>query len=438
MAFGSRDEACYVTRLVLLRALPPRQQAQCEALRREAGRCWSELVTLHRERREQGAWLSTRDLELYAANRFALHSQTLQALAQRLDANLQTGRALREQEATTGDVRTQLPYKTPEFQTVTWKDMAIAVDAGGRIQLSNGRGRPALTLPLPPEYQRAEIRRAELLWRADHYEVCLTFDTTEVLPEPCAEGATAGVDLGEVHIAGVVTNGGESLVVSGRGLRSCKRLRNKRHAAYRRLLARCAPGSRRRQRLRRRRAQASAKLFRQQRDILHQASRKVVAFCQQEGVGRIAVGDVRDIQTGVRMGKNNQKIAQWPHGQFFQYLSYKADRKGMRAAYIAEDYSTVTCSVDGHRNVHSPRKRMLTCKKCGRRHHRDVNGAANICSRAVCGTYGSVQYKQVTFVRPISRRIMCAVNSRPRAGGARLAIPRGAPQRLPAQPPRDA
>jgi putative transposase len=135
MAFGNRDEGSYLTRLVLLRALPPRQQAQCEALRREAGRCWSELVTLHRE---QGAWLSTRDLELYAANRFALHSQTLQALAQRLDANLQTGRALREQETAKGNVTTQLPYKTPEFQTVIRKDVAIAV-VGRRIRLSVSR-----------------------------------------------------------------------------------------------------------------------------------------------------------------------------------------------------------------------------------------------------------------------------------------------------------
>src|SRR5258708_13611761 len=161
MAFGTRDEASYVTRLVLLRALPPRQQAQCEALRREAGRCWSELVTLHRERREQGAWLSTRDLELYAANRFALHSQTLQALAQRLDANLQTGRALREQEATKGDVITQLPYKTPEFQTVTWKDMPIAGDAGGRLPRPKCRGRPALTPPLRPESSRRRIPLAQ-------------------------------------------------------------------------------------------------------------------------------------------------------------------------------------------------------------------------------------------------------------------------------------
>ncbi len=49
VSFGNRDEACYLTRLVLLRALRLLARAQCEALRREAGRCWSELVTLHRE-----------------------------------------------------------------------------------------------------------------------------------------------------------------------------------------------------------------------------------------------------------------------------------------------------------------------------------------------------------------------------------------------------
>jgi hypothetical protein len=37
----------------------------------------------------------------------------------------------------------------------------------------------------------------------------------------------------------------------------------------------------------------------------------VVNFCAQEGVSRIAVGDVRDIQTGVTLGTvSNQKISQ--------------------------------------------------------------------------------------------------------------------------------
>ena len=63
-------------------------------------------------------------------------------------------------------------------------------------------------------------------------------------------------------------------------------------------LRRCQPGSRRAKRLLKRKAQVSAKLYRQQRAILHQAARTVVDFCAQDGVTRIAVGDVRDIQTG--------------------------------------------------------------------------------------------------------------------------------------------
>jgi hypothetical protein len=49
--------------------------------------------------------------------------------------------------------------------------------------------------------------------------------------------------------------------------------------------------------------------------MLHQAARKALDVCQAEGVRRIAVGDVRDSQTGVSLGKQtNQKISQWPHG----------------------------------------------------------------------------------------------------------------------------
>jgi IS605 OrfB family transposase len=83
-----------------------------------------------------------------------------------------------------------------------------------------------------------------------------------------------------------------------------------------------------------RQAQVSATVYRQQRDLLHQAARKVVDFCGAEGVARMAVGDVRDIQTGVSLGqrtnqKTNQKISQWPHGQFTRSLAEKAARLGM-------------------------------------------------------------------------------------------------------------
>ena len=53
------------------------------------------------------------------------------------------------------------------------------------------------------------------------------------------------------------------------------------------------------------------------------------------------MGDVRDIQTGVSLGKQtNQKISQWPHGQFARYLREKAARLGISVEWIDEAYST--------------------------------------------------------------------------------------------------
>jgi len=82
------------------------------------------------------------------------------------------------------------------------------------------------------------------------------------------------IDLGEINIATACTEQGHALIINGRRLRHHKQLRNKRHAAYQERLARCRKGSRRWKRLKRQKARASAKLYRQQRNHLHQASRK--------------------------------------------------------------------------------------------------------------------------------------------------------------------
>jgi putative transposase len=174
-----------------------------------------------------------------------------------------------------------------------------------------------------------------------------------------------------------------------------------------------------------RKAQVSAKLYRQQRDILHQAARKVVTCCAEEGVTRIAVGDVRDIQTGVSLGKRtnqktsqktsqktNQKISQWPHGQFTRSLAEKAARLGMVVEWIDESYSTKTCSVSGHVRSSSPRGRRFRCPGCGARIHRDVNGSANICSKAAHGVYSKVQADTVKYLRPIGVAPLTRATSR--------------------------
>jgi len=42
------------------------------------------------------------------------------------------------------------------------------------VILSNGRQREPLVLSLPLEYREVNIRKAELPWRADHYDLALT------------------------------------------------------------------------------------------------------------------------------------------------------------------------------------------------------------------------------------------------------------------------
>ena len=403
MSYKQTSTSC-VVRLTSLRGLSPAICAQCQALRQEAGRLWTDLVTLHAQARAQGQWLSASDLEQATkGGQYALHSQSVQALCQKFAANVATAVELRKQElAETGRIQTEYPHHPKVYQTVVWKDQALTVLPSGFLRLPTGGQRPPLLLPLPVEDQTANLRRAELTWRADHYELCLTLDTGETLPPPLPTGAVAGVDLGEVHVAAVTTTRRHALVISGRQLRACKQWRNKVHSVLQERLSRCQPGSRRAQRLLKRKAQLSAKLYRQQRDLLHQAARKVVTFCQEDGVSRIAVGDVRDIQTGVSLGKRtNQKISQWPHGQFTRYLTEKAARLGISVEWIDEAYSTKTCSVSGHVQPSSPRGRRFRCAGCGARVHRDVNGSANICSKAVYGHYSQIQAATVKYLRPI-------------------------------------
>jgi putative transposase len=206
MPYKQTSTRC-VVRLVVLRGASTSTLAQCQALRAEAGRLWIDLMTLHAQARTQGQWLSAEELERATkGSQYALHSQSVQALCQKFAANVDTASALRKKGlAETGTIQTAYPHHARAYQTVIWKDQALTVLPEGRLRLPTGGQRPPLLLPLPAEYQQANLRRAELTWRADHYELCLTLDTGEALPVPLAAGAVAGIDLGEVHIAAVTT-----------------------------------------------------------------------------------------------------------------------------------------------------------------------------------------------------------------------------------------
>src|SRR5438067_13916923 len=123
MGYKTSGTTC-VVRLVSL-SLNKTQMRQCADVRREAGCCWTDMIEAHVANRE-GQWLTQNDLKRDFKGQYDLHSQSVQALAEKLDANVQTAKTLREQ----GKLDIEYPYRQKAFQTVTWKYQAISVQGG--------------------------------------------------------------------------------------------------------------------------------------------------------------------------------------------------------------------------------------------------------------------------------------------------------------------
>jgi hypothetical protein len=75
----------YIVRVIPLRGLSGQQESLCLRLREEAGRCWTDMLNAHIESRS-GKWLSSVDLSKMFKGQYTLHSQSIQALAQKLEA----------------------------------------------------------------------------------------------------------------------------------------------------------------------------------------------------------------------------------------------------------------------------------------------------------------------------------------------------------------
>lgn len=358
------------TQLVRLK-LSRAKEVQAETLRQEAGRAWSEMVTFHwRVYRKKGVWLSKYALQRWAKGRFALHSQTVQALTDKLHANIKTARQLRG----AGHANARFPYKRKRYQVVIWKGQAVRIK-GRRIVLPNGRGRSPFSVRLPVHLRSQDIRQVELVWRDGEYWLAVTVNTPEA--EQTTGDRLAAIDMGEVQ-AMALTDGEEALVISGRAIRSVKRWRNKKLAALARLQSRCQRGSRRYLKLQRTKNKVKAKAQRCLRDLDHKVTRVAVDWLAARGVGTVIIGDLRNIANGKRLSRlSQQKIGQWQRGRQERYVEYKFAALGGTVVYRSERRTSSTCPHCGQRV--SPNGRVFKCK-CGFSCHRDVVGSAGILS----------------------------------------------------------
>jgi len=349
--------------IYITRKLKIGKTERLDELAHEAGQVYTAVVVLFwRIVRHNRHWLSKYSM-MKLIRCLNLHSQTVQAIVDTFYESLGSWRARRK---TNPDAHP--PRRRRWCHAIPFKESAISLKHGV-LRLSTGKGNEPVTLP----WKWARPKFCEISFNGMEYVVNATY---AVEPKQSDGTGTAGIDLGEIHIA-VVATGERVIIANGRELRSKRRYQNKVKAHFSSKIDKCKKGSRRWKRLNKAKKKTLTKLNNQIIDVLHKQTTKVVEAMKEDGVSAVGIGDLRDIRQNVDYGKKaNQKIHQMISGKARAMITYKAKRAGMSVRIVDESYTSQTCPKCGHR--HKPGSRNYICRQCGFKYHRDGVGAVNI------------------------------------------------------------
>src|SRR6266487_4776868 len=297
-------------RVYQLTHLAPMLFQRLKETQMEAARVWNECMQTHKQARlGQAIWPGEQDLRDLVKGRFALHSQSIQAIVRMFVTNIATTRTLRKEHP---EMRMNYPWQEKRFYPVSWPAQAVSKEKG-RVVLPMGRGRKALVLPIDlPDACGA----ATLVWNHGfELHVCVAVPQAEQSP---GEGQ-ATVDLGEIHLAAVTTSTSRALIVTGRGIRSLKRQRHQQLGKLAKKQARCKKYSRRWKKLQRAKNKQCRRASRRILDLRHKATRQVIDFCVEQQVGSLFIGNPHGVRNKDNGRHHNQRMALWEYGKDIDY-----------------------------------------------------------------------------------------------------------------------
>jgi putative transposase len=365
-------------------------KAEADALNRESGRHYTNVLVWHyRIYRCTGHWLSesaAQKLEDSLGGATILHAHSRDAAQQGFYDACKVARI--QQRA---GMEMRYPHRRKIYRTTTWKNTGIRLRDDVML-LARARGLEPVHVALPPNLQglpEGAYKQVELVWdRAGrHYHWHVTLEDG-VEPAPAPGNTVVAVDLGEIHPAALM-DGQEAVVITARRLRAARQYTAKRLAEIASKQSGRKKGSRRWKKLQQRKNRFLAQQRKRTHDIEHKVSRAVVDYAVERKAGAIAIGDVRDIADGKRMGvKSQQKISLWSHGKTRDYITYKAQAAGISVELIDEHDTSKTCPRCAHQ--YKPTGRVYRCPRCGLVAHRDAVGSVNILSRKLHGQLATI------------------------------------------------
>jgi len=136
-------------------------------------------------------------------------------------------------------------------------------------------------------------------------------------------------------------------------------------------------------------------------DLLHKLSRKLIEMLLERGVSTVAIGELKGIRDGADQGSRmNQRLDQWAHRRFADYIEYKAEMAGMSVEYVDEAYTSQTCPRCETAKKSHKDGRKFCCSNCEYKAHRDAVGAYNIRKKYVSEETGEATAPPVSSCLP--------------------------------------
>jgi len=334
---------------------------------KESARLWNFCTVIHINAREAREKWPTKDFlqKEVKGGIFSLHSQTSQMVIAQFLANVDTACRIKKQNK-----KIRLPYKEKHFYPLMWPKQAVKIQKG-QILLPMGRGRSSLVLPMKTE--GIHPGACTIVWK-NGYELHLVYEHPSA-PKIESE-VKATVDLGQIHLATVVTSNGKSMVISGREIRAQKRLINKAITKTSKKLQRCDKRSRTWKKTQRAKRKIIDRSKRRIRDLRHKATTNVIDFCKENNVSKVFVGNPDGVRKKSVGKTHNQRLAGWEYGKDWEYINYKAKQAGMESFNGSERGTSSHCPECSLKK--KPNGRWWKCKNCGFEGHRDVVGALNM------------------------------------------------------------
>jgi IS605 OrfB family transposase len=218
-----------------------------------------------------------------------------------------------------------------------------------------------------PEYFKQYIGwkrcSAELFIRKNKVFLNIVFSKDVSDPEPT--GKVVGIDRGIKKIAVTSKNqffgGGQIKKVSKRYEKIRSALQSRGSKSAKRHLQKI-----------------SKKENRFRADVNHVIAKRIVESLDSGDV--IALEKLTGIRQNVRLRKKQRKdLHKWNFFQFEQFLTYKANTRGISVGYVDARYTSQKCSVCGHISRSNRQSQsVFKCKHCGFSLNADLNASRNI------------------------------------------------------------